>query len=187
MGRDKNSKLTVKGIKKHFITITTHRHEVIKLCFKAGIGIQGLFHDLSKYSLAEFIPCARYATGKKSPHEILRKEQGFSESWMHHVGANKHHFEHWYDYNPETGNWEAVKMPNRYVIESFCDRVAAAKIYGGANYTDDSPLIYFNNRMGTEGKAMNPSYKKKMEFLLKMFAEKGEEETFKFLRKQKIK
>lgn len=42
--------------KKHFKTITRHRHEVIKNCFRAGIGLQGLFHDLSKYSPAEFIP-----------------------------------------------------------------------------------------------------------------------------------
>ena len=33
--------------KKHFKTITRHRHEVIKNCFRAGIGLQGLFHDLS--------------------------------------------------------------------------------------------------------------------------------------------
>ena len=45
---------------KHFITITKHRNEVIRLCFKAGIGFQGLFHDLSKYSPSEFIPGAIY-------------------------------------------------------------------------------------------------------------------------------
>ena len=40
---------------KHFQTITKHRHRVIEHCFKAGIPLQGLRHDLSKYSLAEFI------------------------------------------------------------------------------------------------------------------------------------
>ena len=39
---------------KHFNTITKHRHQVIKHCFKAGIGFQGLFHDLSKYHPKEF-------------------------------------------------------------------------------------------------------------------------------------
>ena len=40
---------------KHFITITRHRHMVIKYCFKMGIGFQGLFHDLSKYTPTEFL------------------------------------------------------------------------------------------------------------------------------------
>ena len=34
---------------KHFKTITNHRHLVIAHCFRAGIGLQGLFHDLSNY------------------------------------------------------------------------------------------------------------------------------------------
>ena len=34
---------------KHFITITKHRHLVMKLCFKMGLYKQGLLHDLSKY------------------------------------------------------------------------------------------------------------------------------------------
>ena len=34
--------------KKHFKTITRHRHEVIKNCFRAGIGLQGLFRYLRK-------------------------------------------------------------------------------------------------------------------------------------------
>lgn len=31
------------NIKGHLETITRHRHEVIKNCFRAGIGFQGLF------------------------------------------------------------------------------------------------------------------------------------------------
>ena len=53
---------------KHFLTITKHRNEVIRLCFKAGIGFQGLFHDLSKYSPMEFIPGAKYYLGDQSPN-----------------------------------------------------------------------------------------------------------------------
>ena len=41
---------------KHFKTITRHRHKVIANCFRAGIGWQGLRHDLSKYTPTEFIP-----------------------------------------------------------------------------------------------------------------------------------
>ena len=54
---------------KHLSTITKHRHKVIKHCFKAGIGLQGLFHDLSKYSPVEFFTGAKYYQGNKSPNE----------------------------------------------------------------------------------------------------------------------
>ena len=88
---------------RHFITITKHRHEVVRLCFKAGIGFQGLFHDLSKYSPSEFIPGARYYSGKESPNNGERRDNGYSLAWMHHKGRNKHHFEFWYDYDAATG------------------------------------------------------------------------------------
>ena len=39
---------------KHFITITKHRHKVMRYCFKVGLYKQGLIHDLSKYSFVEF-------------------------------------------------------------------------------------------------------------------------------------
>ena len=47
----------------HFRTITKHRHKVIKHCFKAGIGLQGLRHDLSKYSPTEFFNGVKYYDG----------------------------------------------------------------------------------------------------------------------------
>lgn len=87
---------------KHFCTITKHRHQVIKHCFKVGIGFQGLFHDLSKYSLFEFIPGVKNYQGTRSPNEAEREINGYSAAWLHHKGRNKHHFEYWIDYNPST-------------------------------------------------------------------------------------
>ena len=72
----------------HFKTITKHRHQVIKHCYKAGILFQGLFHDLSKYSPEEFIVGAQYYTGTRSPNEGERAEKGYSKAWMHHKGRN---------------------------------------------------------------------------------------------------
>ena len=77
---------------KHFRTITRHRHAVIRNCFKAGIGWQGLFHDLSKYTPTEFIPGAKYYLGTRSPNEEERRLFGFSRAWLHHKGRNKHHY-----------------------------------------------------------------------------------------------
>lgn len=112
----------------HLRTITKHRHKVIWHCFKAGIFRQGLMHDLSKYSPCEFFKGVRYYQGTRSPNEAEREDIGYSTAWIHHKGRNPHHFEYWTDYNLKTKQVEPVPMPRRYIIEMFCDRVAASKI-----------------------------------------------------------
>jgi len=165
---------------KHFITITKHRHAVIKNCKKAGIFWQGLFHDLSKYSYTEFSKGAKYYQGDRSPNEMERKIYGYSAAWLHHKGRNKHHFEYWNDYNPETKKYEPVKMPLKYVKEMFCDRVAASQIYKGKDYTIDFPLQYFLN--GKSRRIIHHETSELLESLLFMLKEKGEEETFLYIR-----
>ena len=128
---------------KHFLTITHHRHKVIAHCFRAGIGFQGLFHDLSKYTLTEFVPGAKYYQGDRSPNEKERELYGYSSAWIHHKGRNRNHFEYWTDYSPQTGKYGPVKMPLKYVKEMFCDRIAASKIYQGENYSEAHPIEYF--------------------------------------------
>ena len=166
---------------KHFRTITKHRHAVIRHCFKCGIGWQGLFHDLSKYSPTEFIPGARYYLGTKSPNEKEREIFGYSLAWMHHKGRNKHHFEYWNDLNTTTKRYEPVPMPLRYITEMFCDRVAACKIYRGKDYTDFSALEYFLR--GNARAKMHEKTADRLEEWLRMLAEKGEKETFEHIRR----
>ncbi len=52
-------------------------------CFRAGIPLQGLKHDLSKYTPTEFIPGAKYYQGNRSPNEAEREEYGYSLAWLH--------------------------------------------------------------------------------------------------------
>ena len=165
---------------KHFKTITKHRHVVIKHCFKAGILWQGLRHDLSKYSPAEFMPGAKYYVGFRSPNEGEREENGHSLAWIHHKGRNKHHFQYWTDYNTKSKVVEPVKMPMKYVAEMFCDRVAAGKIYNGDKYTDQSPLEYFLRAKGR--RVIHPETSDLLESLLTELAEKGEDYTFNHIR-----
>lgn len=165
---------------RHFYTITKHRHRVIVHCFRAGIGFQGLFHDLSKYSLTEFLPGAKYYQGTRSPNEREREEKGYSQAWLHHKGRNRHHFEYWNDLNMVTKRYEPVKMPLRYVKEMFCDRVAASKIYQGKAYTNGHPLAYF--RRGNARAKMHPETADLLEEWLLMLEEKGERKTFAHLR-----
>lgn len=165
---------------KHFCTITKHRHRVIAHCFKAGIGFQGLFHDLSKYAPVEFAAGAKYYQGTRSPNERERELFGYSAAWMHHKGRNRHHFEYWNDLNPKTKMYEPVRMPTRYVKEMFCDRVAASKIYQGKAYTDAHPLSYFLR--GNARAKMHPDTADLLEDWLRRLERDGEKSTFAYLR-----
>lgn len=165
----------------HFRTITHHRHLVIKHCFRAGIGWQGLFHDLSKYSPTEFGVGAKYYSGDRSPNEGERLDYGYSKAWLHHKGRNRHHFEYWVDYNPHTKRVEPIKMPVNYVAEMFCDRLAASKVYQGERYTDDHPLEYFLR--GKARRFINPETSDLLEGWLRLLKEQGEDAAFAEIRR----
>lgn len=165
----------------HFKTITRHRNKVICHCIRAGIPWRGLMHDLSKYAPSEFFEGSRYWQGTRSPNEKAREENGFSAAWIHHKGRNRHHFEHWKDYNSVTHLEEPVKMPFVFVLEMFCDRVAASKIYQGKNYTDQHPLDYFMRAKGH--RVIHPETSNLLESWLEMLKDRGEKETFRYLRK----
>lgn len=167
----------------HFKTITKHKYEVMKNCFRAGIFLQGCLHDLSKYSPEEFWLGVKYYQGYRSPNEAEREAYGYSKAWMHHKGRNKHHYEYWIDYNSITKQMEPVEMPLKYVIEMFCDRIAASKIYMKEQYTDDKPLAYF--REGHYKKPIHTQTAQLLEELLVMLAQEGEAKTFSYIRKIK--
>ena len=164
----------------HTRTVLTHKKMVFKHCVKAGIPLQGLTHDLSKFSPTEFINGVKFYRGDKSPNEGEREDHGFSYAWMHHKGRNKHHFEYWNDYNIEANKALPVKMPLKYVIEMFCDRVAASKVYLKGQYTNKSPYEYFDKARSR--RCIHQETSDFLEKLLKMLAEKGEPYTFMYIR-----
>jgi hypothetical protein len=165
---------------KHFKTITKHRWQVRKHCFRVGLYWRGLVHDLSKYSWAEFRSGIKYYQGTRSPNSREREVLGYSVAWMHHKGRNRHHFEYWTDYSPVTKQLEPIRMPIRFVAEMFCDRVAASKIYSGAAYTDSHPLEYF--LAGKPRRRIHPDTSALLEGWLTMLAEQGEDATFAHVR-----
>ncbi len=163
----------------HFKTITKHKILVANGCFKVGLYWQGLTHDLSKYSPTEFRIGARYYQGTRSAE---REDKGYSEAWMHHKGRNKHHYEYWVDLNPKTRRYEAVEMPRKYFVEMVMDRRAACMTYQGKNYTAASPLEYFER--SRERTFMNPETQKQLHYVLTMLRDRGEKETFRYLREE---
>ncbi len=160
----------------HFGTITKHRWYVMLNCFRAGLYRQGLTHDLSKFSPTEFLRGVKYYQGNRSPNEGEREAQGYSQAWMHHKGRNKHHFEYWVDIDPRTKVYGPVEMPYRYLVEMFCDRVAASKVYKGKNYDNSSALKYF--RRGHARDIMHPASARQLEELLTVLSNEGEKAAF---------
>lgn len=168
----------------HLGTILHHKKLVRHYCFRAGLYKQGIMHDWSKYSPVEFFSGVKhYQGGKKSPNHEERAAKGYSSAWLHHKGRNRHHYEYWIDFttNADEG-LQGMPMPDRYIVEMFCDRVAASKNYNRDTYDDSFPLKYYEKNKGHY--LMHEHTKELLEKLLHMLAEEGEEKTFQYIRKE---
>ena len=76
-------------------------------------------------------------------------------------------------------------MPLKYVAEMFVDRVAASKVYNGTSYTDADPIKYFLK--GKKYIQIHPETGALLEALLRMLEQKGEKETFKYIKNKFLK
>lgn len=128
----KCSKYVVNAFK-HFKKICTHKRWVFYYCHRAGIPLQGIVHDLSKFSPIEFWEGVKYYQGMSSPIDACKKEKGYSEAWLHHKGRNKHHYEFWMD-NFDNGG-SPIEMPMKYKKEMLCDYLGAGRAYYGNSFT----------------------------------------------------
>lgn len=167
----------------HFKTITYHKYLVAKGCFAVGLIFQGLVHDLSKYSIAEFKTGIKYFQGTRSPNAAERDALGYSGAWLHHKGRNKHHWEYWVDFTRE--GMAPVPMPDRYIAEMVMDRIAASKVYKGKDYKDSDPLAYY--QLADQNRELHPYTRENLCTMLEMLAEKGEKETFRYIKEEFLK
>lgn len=181
IGKIKKKEVRKMKVWKHFKTITHHRILVCKGCFKIGLYWQGLMHDMSKYSPTEFKVGLKYYQGTRSPNNAEREDKGYSSAWLHHKGRNKHHYEYWIDYSSRVpGGMLPVPMPRKYIAEMIMDRIAACKVYNGDNYTNKSALDYY--KLGLDPAPMHDETRKWLEFFLNMLSEKGEKETYDYIK-----
>lgn len=155
---------------KHFKTVCKHKWEVGKMCFKCGLYKQGLLHDMSKFSKAEFWTSVKYYRGTCSPIDAEKKDKGYSFAWLHHRGRNPHHWEYWID-NLGTRENKPAKIPYRYVAEMICDWIGAGKVYMGDKWTQKSPLEYYEKNKSTM--LFHPDTQKLIEKYLKDIADFG--------------
>jgi hypothetical protein len=127
---------------KYLWYILQHKWYVLEECWKHGLYWQGIVHDISKFSPLEFHAYANKFFGEWPETSIqiekdMRKKlvkQAFGYAWLHHQHCNKHHWNYWV---VNQAKKEAVKMPDRYVVEMICDWSAMSRKFG------DTPGEFF--------------------------------------------
>ena len=150
----------------HFKLITTHKTYVFKNCFKARLYWRGITHDLSKYSLTEFLESIKYFTGVDSPINACKKANGWSRAWMHHKGRNTHHYEYWMD-NFDNGG-TPLKMPYKDALEMICDYIAAGQAYQKKEFTYKGEYEWWKTK--PQNIAMHSDTKRFVDIMLKTMA-----------------
>ena len=129
----------------HIRVVMRHKREVYKAMKLCGMPIQGVLHDMSKFSPTELFESIKYFQGgKRSPIEAAKEDKGFSDAWFHHRGRNKHHSQYWCDIS--FGEVVPCEMPWRYVVELVCDTIGAGKVYLGDKWNNSSPIDYYKAR-----------------------------------------
>ena len=98
-------------------------------------------------------------------------------------GAQQAPLEYWIDYAPNGDHAMAgMRMPNRYVAEMVCDRIAASKNYKGTSYTDAAAWEYYEH--SRDHYILHPETRKQLETCLLILRDEGEDECFRYIRTQ---
>jgi hypothetical protein len=126
----------------HLKTITLHKWYVMMECFRMGLYWQGIIHDLSKYSITEFLTSARYFQGDSTPIGAEKAKKGYSLAWLNHKARNKHHWEYWVDFT-NGKSLVLAPVPDKYIKEMACDMIGASKAYNAGKFSRDKPLAFF--------------------------------------------
>ena len=77
-----------------------------------------------------------------------------------------------------------MEMPVNYVVEMFCDRIAACQIYQGEKYTDASPWEYYDR--SRDHYLIHPNTAALLEKLLLMLRDEGEARTLAYIRRELV-
>lgn len=174
---------TIEKAWKHFKLISIHKYYVWKNCKVAGLYLQGILHDLSKYTPTEFLESIHYYTGKNSPIDECKKKNGWSAAWMHHKGRNKHHYEFWID-NLDYGG-KPIQMPFKYALELVYDYVGAGQAYKKDSFTYQGEYEWWLNKKRLP-LAMHPQTKLFVDYLLETMMKENSNQVLNKKRAKKL-
>jgi len=114
----------------YFKYVLEHKKNVFKTCWKRKLYFHAFTHDLSKFSLKEFIPYANYFYINKEKYK-----DEFDKAWEHHYKNNPHHWDHWLD---ENGVPQVI--PQCYLEQMIADWEGMSLKFGGS-----AQEYYLNN------------------------------------------
>lgn len=177
-------KMYIKAELKQLRTVAKHRWVVLQQCARCGYFWQGLTHDLSKLSRAEFVSSARYFQGDRSPIEAEKAAQGYSAAWLHHKGRNPHHWEYWTDFDKGDGHVIANKIPYRYVVEMVCDWIGAGMVYRQDKWTQSEPLAYYDKVR--KGRHFHEETELLLRFFLEVIKDYGLDKFYEVARSERL-
>ena len=177
-------KMYIKAELKHLRTVAKHRWVVLQQCARCGYFWQGLTHDLSKLSRAEFVSSARHFQGDRSPIEAEKAAQGYSAAWLHHKGRNPHHWEYWTDFDEGDGHVIANKIPYRYVVEMVCDWIGAGMVYSQDKWTQSEPLAYYDKVR--KGRHFHEETELLLRFFLEVIKDYGLDKFYEVARSERL-
>ncbi len=167
---------------RHLKTVLKHKFFVAHYCFMCNLYLQGILHDMSKFSPVEFFESVKYYQGTRSPIDACKEDKGYSNAWFHHRGRNKHHWEYWVD-DFQKGVIPK-KMPFKYVLEMICDFLGAGRAYTGNKFDIRDEYDWWQNKKKTA--IMHPDVIKLIDILFNTMQTNGIEKTLtnkKLLRK----
>ncbi len=75
-----------------------------------------------------------------------------------------------------------MEMPVRYVVEMFCDRMAASKTYLREQYTDAHPWEYYDH--SRDHYLLHPNTRALLEDMLLTLRDQGEDAAFEHIRRE---
>lgn len=104
--------------------------------FRAGLLTRApvwrlVIHDWSKFSLVEWNAYVhRFFSGRAGTTDKSNDPDEFHRAWTHHWHVNAHHWEHWLAFKGD-GSYEAMRMPEHFVMEMVADWCGAGRAITG--------------------------------------------------------
>ena len=137
----------------YFWYILRHKWFVMLECFKFGIYLQGVTHDMSKLLPSEFMLYMEHFYGSKVGISRGRDKTGyykptdtgdeaFDFAWLLHQKRNKHHWQ-WWCLPEDEGGLKVLEMPLRHRKEMLADWRGA----GRAQKKPDTIAWYEQNKV----------------------------------------
>ena len=127
---------------KYLLYILEHKWNVLIECWKDGLYLHGITHDLSKFRPSEFIPYARFFHRKNRSKSYKKSDEDdidFQTGWNLHQKRNRHHWNFWVSV---TRKEEIIPlpMPKKYVKQMICDWKGMSRKFGGTwqKYYDEN-------------------------------------------------